>query len=481
MSGPLKYDYSKLKGNPADAPGLSSYLAGLYLPLSGAVPMAGALDMGGFNFNNAEEVNANFVNAGGIDATTSLTLNSVPVATTEYVDDEVSANGVSLQAFASNASNLTSGTVADARLSSNVPLKNAANTFTVGQTVQGTLACGSIDVTPVNASWLFSGTEALIKRGNTGIGTASGGFGSTSLFFSVNSQNSMCLVPGSGMGWLLLNNSYMIGFTSSPVSSHATTTLSEASTGVMQIGTSGASGKNALGSLNLTNLTASGVIGSATGSDLTLRAATATLMLQVSGGGFTPCRLSPGTLAGPSQLGLSSTNNASSPDAFLNVVSAGLLSVTSDIGKTTLGSLNLANLTASGTVATGAGSAAACSIQIASAGMGFYQAGASSIGVSIAGAQRAQFWSDGSLYLNGSAPWFRIGSTNPVTLVNSASGLNVTSDGSTTTGVNCSLAKFTGYPTSLLPAAASNAGSITYDTTLSKHVGCDGSTWNALW
>jgi hypothetical protein len=34
-----------------------------------------------------------------------------------------------------NASNLSSGTVADARLSSNVPLKNAANTFTAAQTI----------------------------------------------------------------------------------------------------------------------------------------------------------------------------------------------------------------------------------------------------------------------------------------------------------------------------------------------------------
>lgn len=43
------------------------------------------------------------------------------------------------------------------------------------------------------------------------------------------------------------------------------------------------------------------------------------------------------------------------------------------------------------------------------------------------------------------------------------------------------VAKFSGYPTGLLPAAASNAGSITYDTTLAKHVGCNGSSWNALW
>jgi hypothetical protein len=46
-----------------------------------------------------------------------------------------------------NASDLTSGTLADARLSSNVPLRNAANTFTANQTVTGNLtASGSLSI-----------------------------------------------------------------------------------------------------------------------------------------------------------------------------------------------------------------------------------------------------------------------------------------------------------------------------------------------
>jgi hypothetical protein len=52
-----------------------------------------------------------------------------------------------LSADLENASLLTSGTVADARLSSNVPLKNAANTFTAAQTISGaalTVAGGDI-------------------------------------------------------------------------------------------------------------------------------------------------------------------------------------------------------------------------------------------------------------------------------------------------------------------------------------------------
>lgn len=52
-------------------------------------------------------------------------------ATTSYVDDELSAALGIAAAFASDASNLTTGTVPDARLSSNVPRLNAAsNAFT---------------------------------------------------------------------------------------------------------------------------------------------------------------------------------------------------------------------------------------------------------------------------------------------------------------------------------------------------------------
>ena len=43
------------------------------------------------------------------------------------------------------------------------------------------------------------------------------------------------------------------------------------------------------------------------------------------------------------------------------------------------------------------------------------------------------------------------------------------------------LLKFTGYTTALLPVATANEGAITYDTTLDKHVGSNGTTWNVLW
>jgi len=44
-----------------------------------------------------------------------------------------------------------------------------------------------------------------------------------------------------------------------------------------------------------------------------------------------------------------------------------------------------------------------------------------------------------------------------------------------------SLLKFTGYTTGLLPVASAHAGAITYDTTLAKHVGSNGTIWNPLW
>lgn len=100
----------------------------------------------------------------------------------------------------------------------------------------------------------------------------------------------------------------------------------------------GATGPVDLGSFGLTtpSITAP--------SDLTLRAGSSTLMLQVSNGAFTPGRLGPGFLNGPSQLGLASTNNASVPNVFLNSVSAGVASLTSDVGKTTLGTLNVGTI-----------------------------------------------------------------------------------------------------------------------------------------
>jgi len=69
-------------------------------------------------------------NDGAGTLTISSSVDLTGYATTAYVDDEVSANGVSLQAYASNASNLSSGTVSDARLSANVTLLGNTTTGT---------------------------------------------------------------------------------------------------------------------------------------------------------------------------------------------------------------------------------------------------------------------------------------------------------------------------------------------------------------
>jgi hypothetical protein len=97
-------------------------------------------------------------------------------ATTAYVDDEVSANGVSLQAFASNASNLSNGTVSDDRLSANVPLKNASNTYTgstqtfgVAGTSNGQIVVGA--AVSISAKITIGGSSNLVLSGaNNGLG-----------------------------------------------------------------------------------------------------------------------------------------------------------------------------------------------------------------------------------------------------------------------------------------------------------------------
>ena len=85
-----------------------------------------------------------------------------------------------------NASQLTSGTVADARLSANVPLLNAANTFSANQTVNGAVGIGVAAnaatvlhiVSPnPNARVLFessvaNGNPALVVKANSPAGEA---------------------------------------------------------------------------------------------------------------------------------------------------------------------------------------------------------------------------------------------------------------------------------------------------------------------
>lgn len=69
-----------------------------------------------------------------ISALNASNLSSGTVPDARFPATLPAASGANLTAL--NATNLASGTVADGRLSSNVPLKNAANTFTAGQTLQ---------------------------------------------------------------------------------------------------------------------------------------------------------------------------------------------------------------------------------------------------------------------------------------------------------------------------------------------------------
>jgi hypothetical protein len=105
--------------------------------------------------------------AGGLATTplnaTNLTSGTVPDA--RFPVTLPAASGVNLTNL--NATNLASGTVADTRLSSNVPLKNAANTFTADQTINtnvkiagnlavGGAALGTSNVARTDAANIFA-------------------------------------------------------------------------------------------------------------------------------------------------------------------------------------------------------------------------------------------------------------------------------------------------------------------------------------
>lgn len=64
-----------------------------------------------------------------------------------------------------------------------------------------------------------------------------------------------------------------------------------------------------------------------------------------------------------------------------------------------------------GSVLFPSGSAAAPSVAVGGSTHGLYLAGASSLGISVAGAIRQTCWNDGSFYLSGSDPWLKIGTT----------------------------------------------------------------------
>lgn len=90
------------------------------------------------------------MDSGNIPGTLSAVYVAILTATNGSLPSPLPAvSGANLTAL--NATNLASGTVADARLSSNVPLKNAANTFTESQTISK-VGAGALSVTNSSAS-----------------------------------------------------------------------------------------------------------------------------------------------------------------------------------------------------------------------------------------------------------------------------------------------------------------------------------------
>ena len=102
-----------------------------------------------------------------------------------------SYNNVDSPGLGTNASLLSSGTVADGRLSSNIALKNANNNFSVGQTITGTCT-----------ATLFSGSGASLTSLNpTNLATGSAG-----VTLRAGSSNTTLSSPDAGKQ-VVVNNS----------------------------------------------------------------------------------------------------------------------------------------------------------------------------------------------------------------------------------------------------------------------------------
>jgi hypothetical protein len=108
------------------------------------------------------------------------------------VTGTVSGNGSGLTSL--NASNIASGTIADARLSSNVALKNAANTFTDAQTI----STGSGTALTVNGQSNLNGYVFLNAGGTTELRISSSSLSELSFY---NSSQ-----PVDNKLWILLTN-----------------------------------------------------------------------------------------------------------------------------------------------------------------------------------------------------------------------------------------------------------------------------------
>ena len=112
-----------------------------------------------------------------------------------------------------DASQLTTGTLADARLSSNVPLKNATNTFSVGQTITN----GTANTATLTASYSVTGTSTTPLLDLSGAWSTTGT--ATAIKFNLTSDSGpsnassllMDLQVG-GLSKITINKSGNIGF-----------------------------------------------------------------------------------------------------------------------------------------------------------------------------------------------------------------------------------------------------------------------------
>ncbi len=192
-----------------DSSDLPTYLAATYLPLSGAVPMSGALDMGTNDISSAGSVafydSVNDTQVPLYVSEAILYLDGVAMATTGDVNDALAyvATLYATQAYASNASNLASGTVADNRLSANVPLKNAANTFTAAQTVSAKIR-GNAAIVNNNGTQGANGPSLEMAFTNYGIGANSNGEPVSIINATVRNRLGVDIIVGS-------NGSFGIG------------------------------------------------------------------------------------------------------------------------------------------------------------------------------------------------------------------------------------------------------------------------------
>ena len=417
-------------------------------------------------------------NDGAGTLTISSSVDLTGYATTAYVDDEVSANGVSLQAFSSNASNLTSGTVSDNRLSGNVPLKNAANTFTANQTIT-TLVLPSLSATvrstsnPASSASSTSNMQTFLTQLRDGVDIPLRGYRGRWIFDI--SAGGPVLTMGDPAG---PENSGFLGdgFGKPIGNGHAGLWAQNACrfwVGPSYVGTTNAIiGWNTSTTVWLDTYFKKTAVGSVS------------LCQNPSNTGEVAASLACGTITASGTIDSTSFRQTGNTTQAL-VPSGGVWYLDGTGGfryrDTSAGYAtkfqvdNAGNLTASGNIRLdGTYPWVGIAPTAWSGGLFYVQSGVNSI---VTGA------GDFTAFQNPLSKSFVWTSGNPST----TGRTHLTIDGATsnaTFGGNITLSgvtKFTGYPTSLLPAAASNAGAITYDTTISKHVGCNGSSWNALW